>query len=66
MPRVSLFSRRLGPVGLALALYDIYRRLPAKQRRQLLDLTRKHGPKVARAAYTRGQTARAARTTRKR
>ncbi|HEV7132605.1 MAG TPA: hypothetical protein VGN27_02610 [Gaiellaceae bacterium] len=38
---------RPGPVGLAIAAYDIWRRLPPKQRKQLLTLARKHGPKAA-------------------
>jgi hypothetical protein len=38
---------RPGPVGLAIALYDIWRRLPPKQQKRLLKLARKHGPKVA-------------------
>ena len=38
---------RPGPVGLALTLYDVWRRLPPRQRRQVLDLARKHGPRVA-------------------
>jgi hypothetical protein len=38
---------RPGPVGLAIAVYDVWRRLPPKQRRQLLKLARKHGPKAA-------------------
>ena len=38
---------RPGPVGLAIALYDIWRRLPPKQQKQVLTLARKHGPKVA-------------------
>jgi hypothetical protein len=42
-----LLSRRAGPLGLALTAYDIWRRLPKKQRRQILDATRKHGPRVA-------------------
>ncbi|MDX6487591.1 MAG: hypothetical protein QOK13_206 [Gaiellaceae bacterium] len=42
-----LLSRRAGPLGLALTAYDIWRRLPPKQRRQILDATRKHGPRVA-------------------
>jgi hypothetical protein len=42
-----LITRRLGPLGLALTLYDLYRRLPPKQRRQLVELTRKHGPRLA-------------------
>jgi hypothetical protein len=38
---------RLGPIGVALTLYDVWRRLPPRQRRQVLDLARKHGPLVA-------------------
>jgi hypothetical protein len=38
---------RLGPLGLALTVWDVYRRLPPKQRKQLLDLARTHGPAVA-------------------
>jgi hypothetical protein len=38
---------RPGPVGLALAMYDIWRRLPPRQRKQLMALARKHGPTVA-------------------
>ena len=40
-------SRRLGPVGLALTAWDIWRRLPPKQRKQVLNVARKHGPKFA-------------------
>ena len=46
MPRLKL-TRRMGPLGLALTAYDIYRRLPPKQRKQILALARKHGPTVA-------------------
>ena len=42
-----LLSRRAGPIGLVLTAYDIWRRLPKKQRRQILNATRKHGPRVA-------------------
>jgi hypothetical protein len=49
MPRF----RRIGPIGLALTAYDIWRRLPAAQRRQLLDATRKHGPRLASQALKR-------------
>jgi hypothetical protein len=38
---------RPGPVGFAIALYDVWRRLPLKQRKQVLALARKHGPKAA-------------------
>jgi hypothetical protein len=37
----------MGPVGLALTAWDVWRRLPPKQRKQVLNLARKHGPKVA-------------------
>jgi len=33
--------------ALAVAAWDVWRRLPAKQRKQALGLARKHGPKVA-------------------
>ena len=45
MPRLG--KLRPGPVGVAFALYDIWRRLPPKQRKQLLTLARKHGPRAA-------------------
>jgi hypothetical protein len=48
------FARRVGPLGIALTLYDAYRRLPAKQRRQLLALGRKHGPRIAARAMQAG------------
>ena len=38
---------RPGPVGVAIALYDIWRRLPPKQRKLALQLARKHGPTAA-------------------
>jgi hypothetical protein len=47
VPRPRLFSRRLGPLGLALTAWDLWRRLPPKQRKQIINVARKHGPKVA-------------------
>jgi hypothetical protein len=32
---------------MALTAWDIWRRLPPKQRKQILNVARKHGPKVA-------------------
>jgi hypothetical protein len=49
MARVRL-SRRLGPVGTALTLWDIWRRLPPRQRRWVVSQARKHGPRLARQA----------------
>jgi hypothetical protein len=45
MPRLG--KLRPGPVGIAITLYDVWRRLPPKQRKQVLKLARKHGPKAA-------------------
>ena len=44
MPRLR---PRIGPLGIALTLWDVYRRLPPRQRKQLLELARKHGPTAA-------------------
>jgi len=61
VPRITRLGRRAGPLGVALTLYDLYRRLPPKQRRQVLNFTRKHGPRVARLAFEKGRAARAGR-----
>ena len=50
---LRLLTRRAGPLGLALTAYDIWRRLPPKQRRQILEGARKHGPRLARKAAER-------------
>jgi len=57
MPRLSSL-RRAGPVGLALTAYDLWRRLPPKQRQQLLKAMRKHGPRVAANLIERGRAIR--------
>jgi hypothetical protein len=38
---------RPGPIGIALTLYDVWRRLPPRQRKIVLDMARRHGPKAA-------------------
>jgi len=54
MPRLtSLFTRKMGPVGLALTAYDIWRRIPPKHRRRLMAEARRHGPRLAKAAVER-------------
>ena len=35
------------PWAITIALWDIWRRLPPAQRRQLMKAARKHGPKLA-------------------
>jgi hypothetical protein len=49
MPRVPL-TRRLGPFGTALLLWDVWRRLPAAQRRWVVDQARVHGPRLVKQA----------------
>jgi hypothetical protein len=46
---------------LALTAWDIWRRLPARQRKQILNIARKHGPKVAARVLRAAGRARAAR-----
>jgi hypothetical protein len=46
MPPLRRLLRR-EPIALVLTAYDIWRRLPPKQRKQALKLARKHGPKLA-------------------
>jgi len=38
---------RPGPIGVAITLFDLWRRLPPKQRKLAVQLARKHGPKAA-------------------
>jgi hypothetical protein len=49
MPRLKL-TRRLGPVGAVLTAWDIWRRLPPKQRKWVAQQARKHGPRLAKQA----------------
>jgi hypothetical protein len=44
---VPRLTRRVGPIGIALTAWDIWRRLPPKQRKQILNIARTHGPRVA-------------------
>jgi hypothetical protein len=56
MPRVTtLFGRRLGPIGVALTAWDLWRRIPRHHRKRIIRAARKHGPRVARhVAQRRG------------
>ena len=38
--------RRLGPFGIALTAYDIWRRIPLRHRRRLIDHGRKNGTRI--------------------
>jgi TRAP-type C4-dicarboxylate transport system substrate-binding protein len=54
VPRLTSLGRRAGPIGVALTAWDLWRRLPPKQRRALLRAARKHGPKVVKTARKHG------------
>ena len=43
-------GRRVGPVGTALTLWDIWRRLPPRQRKWVAQQVRQHGPRIAKQA----------------
>ena len=48
VPRPTKFlGKGGGPVGIAIALYDLWRRLPPKQRRKVLKAAREHAPRLA-------------------
>ena len=60
MPRNPLFlGRRMGPVGIALTAWEIWRRIPKQQRRRITREARKHAPTVARAVARQVRQARA-------
>jgi hypothetical protein len=50
VPKVSRLVFRRSTIGLAFGAYRMWRRLPPKQRRQIIEQTRKHGPRIAKAA----------------
>ena len=60
MGRVRRLTRSAGPISIALTAWDIGRRLPPRQRKQVLDIARKHGPKVAAKVLQARSRARAA------
>jgi hypothetical protein len=41
-------TRRVGPIGVALTAYDIWRRLPERHRQQLLVLGKQYGARAGR------------------
>jgi hypothetical protein len=47
--------RRVRPMGVALAVYDAWRRLPPKQRERIIDAARRNAPKVASSIARRGK-----------
>jgi hypothetical protein len=49
MPRVPV-TRRLGPFGTALMLWDVWRRLPPPQRRWVIEQARVYGPRLVQQA----------------
>jgi hypothetical protein len=51
-----LATRRVGPLGYALTAWDLWRRLPPKQRQMLLRQMRKHGPTIVKQARRHGPT----------
>jgi hypothetical protein len=51
MPKFGrLIGRRAGPWGTALAAWELWKRIPPKHRKRLLQQARKHGPALAKQA----------------
>jgi hypothetical protein len=55
--------RPVGTIGVALTAWDLWRRIPPKQRKILLAQAREHGPRLAKKAYVVSRTAAANRKT---
>jgi hypothetical protein len=49
--------RRAGPIGLVLTAWDVWRRIPPRQRKMIVKQARKHGPRLA-ARIVKAQQAR--------
>lgn len=45
-------GKRAGAFGVALTLLDVWRRLPPRQRKWVVKNAKKHGPRIAKAAWT--------------
>jgi hypothetical protein len=52
----KVLTRRLGPIGVALTVYDLWRHLPAKHRQRLLEQGKTQGARVARFVVEAGST----------
>jgi hypothetical protein len=48
VPRIV--TRRLGPIGVALTAYDVWRRIPKRYRRRIVSEVVKQGPRLAKEA----------------
>jgi hypothetical protein len=57
MPRTSL-TKAVGPVGMALTAWDVWRRLSPQQRRWITAQARTHGPRIAKQAWAAQQAKR--------
>ena len=57
-------TRKLGPIGVVLTAWDIWRRIPKQHRRQITREARKHAPTVARAVARQVRLAREYRASR--
>jgi hypothetical protein len=51
MPRLKLI-KATGPITVALTMFDLWQRLPPKQRRLIAQQVRRHGPRLAKQAAT--------------
>jgi len=47
----------MGPIGIALTAFDVWRRIPPKVRRRIVKQARKHGPALIKAAANRRRRA---------
>jgi hypothetical protein len=52
---IAFLVRRVRPVSVAFAAYEVWRRLPPEHRRRLLGAAQRNAPRVARSLVRRGR-----------
>jgi hypothetical protein len=51
MPKIpKLAGRRVGPITTVTLLWDVWKRIPPKQRKRIVAQARKHGPRLVKQA----------------
>ena len=51
MPKIpKVARRRITPLATATVLWDVWKRIPPKQRKQIMAQARKHGPRLIKQA----------------
>jgi hypothetical protein len=61
---MARIKRGAGTLGLAMTIWDVWKRIPPQHRKRLIKQARKHGPKIAQRIVQAGADRRQRRSTR--